>query len=469
LQRAESGAAGRFRKIRPTRIAGGVFGMARKLIDQDEAARLLGVTREEINRLRDRKELFPYRDGETWKFKLEDVERLAAERRSSGEMSWDSGSGIEDIPLELTDDLDSILLSEVELGESSPTSSSTIIGPKSPSEPSQESDIRLASGTEKAKAEGSDVELVPESGIGSDVRLVAGLSDVGLSDTRKGADVLAEQPKKGGSSDVLGGKGKPGGESDLGLGSGDLLLSDDDQLELLEDPDALTESDTRKGVSDIHLADESELVVGGSKPDSDITVSAADSGISLVDPTDSGLSLEEPLELGGSGGELLELGEDDVISLEGDVDLEGATQLKADDDFLLTPLEEAASDETDSGSQVIALDAEEDFSSGMFAPLEGGGVAMLEEEAVPAGGPLAGVGAAATLAATPALMTSAQVPEAPYTVWNVVSLFCCAVFLILGGMMVYDLLIHIWSWDQPYTVNSSIMDSLAASVGWFDK
>ena len=49
--------------------------MARKLVDQDEAARILGVSVEEINSLRDRKELFPYRDGDAWKYKPEDLER----------------------------------------------------------------------------------------------------------------------------------------------------------------------------------------------------------------------------------------------------------------------------------------------------------------------------------------------------------------------------------------------------------
>jgi hypothetical protein len=53
--------------------------MARKLIDQDEAARILGVTPEEVGSLRDRKKLFPYRDGDQWKFKQEDLDRLKAE------------------------------------------------------------------------------------------------------------------------------------------------------------------------------------------------------------------------------------------------------------------------------------------------------------------------------------------------------------------------------------------------------
>src|SRR4029077_2801356 len=97
----------------------------------------------------------------------------------------------------------------------------------------------------------------------------------------------------------------------------------------------------------------------GVKPDSDIPRGAADSGLHLTDPKDSGISLEEPLVLGGgSNKELLELGEADVISVEENADMEGATQLKPDEDFLLTPVQETAADESDSGSQVIALDAD---------------------------------------------------------------------------------------------------------------
>ena len=89
-------------------------------------------------------------------------------------------------------------------------------------------------------------------------------------------------------------------------------------------------------------------------------------------PRIAAFHLEQPLELGGSAVELLELGE---------ADMAGATQLKSDDDFLLTPVQEdVVPDESDSGSQVIALDSEEDLSSGAFAPASSGMVAMLEED-----------------------------------------------------------------------------------------
>lgn len=64
--------------------------MAGKFLTQEEAAQHLGVTIEEINRLVDRKQLFPMRDGATVKFKLDEIERLAADRQDDAGM----GSGL---------------------------------------------------------------------------------------------------------------------------------------------------------------------------------------------------------------------------------------------------------------------------------------------------------------------------------------------------------------------------------------
>ena len=52
--------------------------MAGKFLSLEEAARRLGVSVDEVNRLVDRKELFPMRDGATIKFKVDDIERMAA-------------------------------------------------------------------------------------------------------------------------------------------------------------------------------------------------------------------------------------------------------------------------------------------------------------------------------------------------------------------------------------------------------
>jgi hypothetical protein len=60
------------------------FVMAGKFLSLEETARRLGVTVEEVNRLIDRKELFPMRGGGTIKFKLEEIERVANDRGSAG-------------------------------------------------------------------------------------------------------------------------------------------------------------------------------------------------------------------------------------------------------------------------------------------------------------------------------------------------------------------------------------------------
>ena len=71
--------------------------MAGKFMSPEEAARLLGVSVDEVNRLVDRKKLFPMRDGATNKFKTDDVERLL---RTLGEESG-SGSGSGELDLDL--------------------------------------------------------------------------------------------------------------------------------------------------------------------------------------------------------------------------------------------------------------------------------------------------------------------------------------------------------------------------------
>jgi hypothetical protein len=205
-------------------------------------------------------------------------------------------------------------------------------------------------------------------------------------------------------------------------------------------------------------------VLGGSGAGSDITI-GGDSGISLVDPADSGLSLEEPLDLTGSGAESLELGEDDMISLDENVDTDAPTNLKTDDDFLLTPLEEVDDGEdSESGSQVIALDTEGegDEAATMIGSSEM--AAMLEEDlgAGPAPGiaPLDGQPAEFAEGAPLTQISDAALPETPYTVLNIVGLAICVVFLAVGGMFTYDLMRNMWSWDTPYEFNSSMMDTI---------
>jgi hypothetical protein len=455
--------------------------MAKKLIDQEEAAKMLGVSVEEINKMRDRKQLFPYRDGDAWKFKADDIERMKEELASGAGDSWAKGS--EFGPL-VTPEPDSILLTEKELGPSTDSTSSTIIGKGSPHGPATEGDIKLA--TPPADTAQSDVTLTPDaSGTGSDVKLVLSgseirkRSDAPQPDSQKGSalDDLKLEPTGSGisGSDALAALA-PGSSPSAkagGSGSGSFKLADD-EIRLAES--AGTGSSSKKRASDSKKAGESDFSrsldldddVLSAKPDSDITRGAADSGLHLTDPKDSGLSLEEPLVLGGgSNKELLELGEADVISLEENADMEGATQLKPDEDFLLTPVQETTADESDSGSQVIALDADEEMSSGAFAPASSGMVAMLEDD-TGAEGPL-GVSATGALAAGPSLIAAPQAAETPYSGWNILGLVCAALLLLMTGMMVFDLSRNMWQWSGVGGANKSIFESIEKTIGWMDK
>ncbi|MGN6547839.1 MAG: helix-turn-helix domain-containing protein [Aureliella sp.] len=115
----------------------------------EEAAKRLGVSTEELVEMRSRGDIFGYRDGASWKFKPEEIERVANEVLGDALDEDPAGS--------------SILVSEQDLGPAGSKHGSTI-----------GSDIQLA-GDAGADID-SDVALVPDPGGGSDVKLVAGRS-----------------------------------------------------------------------------------------------------------------------------------------------------------------------------------------------------------------------------------------------------------------------------------------------------
>ena len=368
--------------------------MVQKYLNSKEAAAALGVTVDDIKRMLDSRQLYGYRDGADWKFKVEDIEK---KRQELGSISPGDGG-------------DEVVLSEVELGDASSGASGTVIG-MGKEKGAVDSDLRLAD-SDLTLAGGSDAKRADEL----DLTLDEDISlDPGSSGPIKGRDSAVDLAKK---------------------------LDDD------------------------------ELVLGGSSgTGSDITL-GGDSGISLVDPADSGLSLEQPLDL-GAGEESLELGEDDMLQT---IENSGVG-VKGDDEFLLTPTEESLdAEDSESGSQVIALDTEGDEAATMIGGMPGGVSAMLEEDYGAAAGavqpgigalgaPLGAGGQAMAMPGGMMMPIEAALPEAPYTGLNITALVFCTLLLILCGMFMYDLVRNIWSWDAAYTVNSSMMDTV---LSWFE-
>lgn len=429
--------------------------MAQRYYSIEKVAEVLGVSPAEVNRLRERNELHAYRDGADWKFKAEEVEEyLARQIKSRGKP-------------ESEDDSVDVLLGELPGGPSGPGSSGTVIGPTLGAAPDSdiqatESELRLAS----SGLHLSEETVPPPEG-------TAPSSEISKAD-------------------------------DLELTLDADLTLEDSQIALVSTPATagFGTSDSSLELADAGSMDDDDLVLGGGSSGSDITI-GGDSGISLVDPTDSGLSLEEPLQVAPAN-ESVELGEDDMLTISqgssvigagssGDAASESPTQLKADSDFLLTPMEEVSGEDTESSSQVIALDAEseiDDSSATMatsMSEIGAGGAganrpgmaAVVQDDSI--GGPgidldTATAGAAAPVAATlpprsvygeaPAAMTQAMgqgmmvLLETPYPTWVMILLISGTVVLGLGGMMSFDLLRNMWSWSSPYSFNSSIMDAI---------
>ncbi len=445
--------------------------MAQRFIPLDDAAEMLGISKEQLNAMREEGQVHAYRDGASWKFKGDEIDRLAA-KLSSGNpeesaVGWDSMANEsepssetppvdqpDDDVLELADEDDSILLSEVELGESGP--SSTVIG-KNHDAPSADSDVKLVEPSDEGD------ELVLELEEGDDELVLELEEDDALA---SGTNLLDDEP------------------SSVGAGASS-LFEDIDELELdleaessailskvssgsgLTGGDAATPAADQVGEADSSVveleADEDDELVLGGAGDSDITLSSSDSGIGLADAVDSGLSLdEEPLDLAGSSVNSLELSDDAEISLEEDIDDEAATMLKTDDSFELTPLD---SDADDDSSQVIEFDSEtfdENAATMLGAALPPETMAGLEAEMGGLGAPLAAA------AAAPLTPTATAASETPYTAWNITSLALCLLMLTLTGMMLFDLIRNMWSWNQPFQANSALMDALIKVIPIFN-
>jgi len=377
---------------------------------------------------------------------------------------------------------------------------------------------------------GSDINLVPDV-MGSGVNLVAGDSDLNLGssgalDSSLGGSALGSAI---GDNELLLGDDLDDDADDLPVGDSELMLSNDasdvtlgdSELSLSTDASDLTlgdselslsseasdigtndsglslsgdasdltlgdselslgESDFAMGGSaigssidsdigaeseiDLSIDDDDELVLGGSGVGSDLSLGAGDSGINL-NPTDSGLSLEEePLELGGSAVDMLELPEDDeMITL----DQDSATQLRQDEEFLLTPVEDEF-DEEESGSQVIALEDSVGYIDPASATMLGSAEPAPQEQQLVAEEPdIFGQqgpgGTAQPLAPVQAPVVAAD-PQVPYSIWNVASLMCVMLLLMVTGMLMVDMMRNLWSFDEPISLSSSLMDSIVKAL-----
>ena len=471
-----------------------------KLIPMEEAANILRMTVEQLSELRSNHEIFGYRDGQNWKFKMTELERVAGDLdiklnlsnvaqvaddlsesfgfdlSDSGDdlvMDDDSSSGgmieeldsaefaedssvelfqnpikdglsiaSDDDSIQLDDDLDAISLADSGLLKKGTS--------KHLDAPHDSGALKLEDSAEILASDDNVFDDDEELSFGSSSLSLASESSKKLAAAAAGtgSDLLDDEVEKTGSpSDT----GKMLGAND----DDDLLLSNDDDLfsDELSLADSASFEDSAELSSDF---ESSELVLDDSDSSSEIMLEANKSGINLS-ANESGISLaDEPLELGGSDIDALELPEDDddMIVLEDAADPEAATMMQ-EDDFNLTPLEASMEEDESSGSQVIALEDSEIYADESSATIlgesdsfeaqpvlndsmgldAGGGMMPYEDPALAGGAMMAPAGTA---------MGPAALPEAPYTIFQVLSLGFVATLLALGGMVAYNLAQNMW-------------------------
>jgi len=379
--------------------------MAGKFLTVEEAASQLGVTADEVNRLVDRKQLFPVRDGATLKFKVEEVERaarsIAEENPGADGLSLDldlpeagdpaatgglSGVG-EDILLDDAIEADvSIFQTE---GAKSP----------SPSETNINAGVAAGSGLSMPDLEGG--------GSGSAAELVFG------GDETHESEELALESIVGASSPSLAGSAIVGNPTD-----------DDGTLQI--------------DLGDVAIPDAGgSLAVGSGAPISGI---AAGGSLALSGALDSGLSLEEGgLEVSG-----VDLGAGSGPSIGDD-----ATALGGDD----FELGGGGGDE-ESASVVIAT---ESGDSSFFGQGMADQSSSFSEDL--------GTVVPSSIASEMSEMQFAPSPEMTFSIWQTIGLICCALLLLFGGFIAYDVVRTIGSPESTRLANP-LLNAMADAFGW---
>jgi len=399
--------------------------MARKFIELQKVATLLGVSPDDLGDMRSRGEIYGYRDGSTWKFKIEEVQRLASDR--------------------------GITLSKAALAGEVPLAGDSV------SSSAVDEELDVLSEVDGDYIDPGESVLITEEEFGALPEIKAPNTVIGGKDSPKGDDAVTAD------SDLK----RTGDSADSGSSHVE-GMSDELNLELTSSGDLASGESLSLGESDLQLADSSSAVSGGAPSESasidldfedddlvlgssgsDVTLMPGDSGISLNSPSDTGLSLtDQPFDLGGSAAESsLELPEEIVP-------LEDAVVAGAEDDFLLTPIEESPGEESDSGSQVIALDTDDSYDEDAATIL-----GSSESVDIPPNGGKGGF-VVGTKIAAPAISA-----EPPYTLLNVSALAATVIVLSLTGFCIYDVVRHMWSWDEPYVINSSMMEWILGMLG----
>lgn len=335
-----------------------------KLIPMEEAAKFLGMSVDQLNELRENNEVFGYRDGTTWKFKMSELERVAGQ---SGIDIGDAASsiagkakdalGIDDDSIDQSDDL------SFDIDDS--ISDLVIDEDDSDSIAMEDSSLELFQPPGANDASG---------GTSSDILSLDDDDDDDMLDLAESGLLV-----KGGSKKSL---LDDGDSEELSLQSSGLDLASDDDLkeskkELnLEDVGSFKLSDEASVLD----GDDDELSFGSSS-----LVLASDSAVSGDSPSTGDDLLNDPPKSSGSPSDTGNLfgddDDDDLMLANDDLDLELADS-GSFDSSLSESLDESADLVLDDSSDDLILEANDSGIS--LSPNESG--IMLDDEPLELGG-----------------------------------------------------------------------------------
>ena len=417
--------------------------MAGKFLLLEEAALHLGVSADEVHRLVEKKKLFPLRDGTTLKFKIDDLDRLAVEGVTDTlELDLDdvqSGSGGGSIDL-----ADSVALPA---GQTQPEGSaqpdSLILGGSG----SLAGDLDGNLGLGDAIGQGESIFANDQSGQDDLARTMLGTGEAvgGLDAMELDLDSIVGLSSPSVVAPSAAAKsGQPAASAESappGSGTFNVELSG---IDIGSQPSNAAGSNATgslvlgSGVLGSGALNSGALVSGVEA--AGISGSLINAGAALSGALDSGLSLEDD-DAAVSGIDLGSLDESQMAE-------DGATALAGDEFELggLTGDDESAS--------VVAVEPESGDSS--FFATAG------EESSEFTGDIPLGVEAATDMGD---LTHGEVVPDTKFSVWQICSLVCCALLLLTGGFVMFDLMRTIGSPDD-LSLSSPLLNPLASAFGW---
>ena len=406
----------------------------------EKVAEVLSMSAAEVNRLREQGKLRGLRDGNTWKFFKEEVHTYLAEKiKSRGGASGGQRAGESDFDLQ---------------GIASSSSFDLLM--------------------EDAALPGdSDLVAVAPVHAASDLDLAALDQDDELALAEETHISALTVPKKSQP------KEEPQPQEEL---SSVIIVEDDNELALAEETHISALSVQKKPQPKVpQQKNELSSVVFVEDDDSSALLLAHTDSSDALGDKDSVLSpsgSSPQLNLtSDSGFDVLIAGDDDDFML-GDRKKASASG-DVVQEFSLEPSPNIlGGDDSESSSQVIAIDAfaglgpdidpfaKQDDDFGAFS---GFGSDIQQPSQTPAaGGDTFGTSDVFSASVAPAVSVTTKKPTAPaedYSTGALLALVFALVFMLPAGLMLIDTMVHVWSWGEPFILNSILMSTFSGLFG----